>query len=346
MTPAWLTSVLAAGGVEAQVTGFSASRIGTGQIGDSIRFRLDYARPVAGAPASLVGKFPAAGAESRNAGVSLGNYAREVNFYRHLAPTAGIRTPRCYFTDEDPVTSDFVLMMEDLSPARPGDQLAGVTLAQAALVLGEAAKLHASHWEDAAIDELPWVNGTRDAPRYVEREAFISLWPAFCDRYGVRVSADARRVGDALCASFDFFEQRPGPRCLTHADFRPDNMMFATDEGGAPITTLDWQSISFGHAATDVAYFLGGAITPDERREHGPALLAGYRRALAAHGAGAYDPGHFQRDFGHGSFQLFLTAYFAAMLVTRTPRGDDMFFRMLDGATAQTLDTGSLALLD
>jgi len=67
-----------------------------GQIGDSVRFRLDYARGGEDAPASLVGKFPAAGDESRKTGVALGNYIREVRFYQQLAPTALIHTPRCY----------------------------------------------------------------------------------------------------------------------------------------------------------------------------------------------------------------------------------------------------------
>ena len=30
--------------------------------------------------------------------------------------------------------------------------------------MDEAAKLHASHWEDEAIEEFPWVSGTRSAP--------------------------------------------------------------------------------------------------------------------------------------------------------------------------------------
>ena len=59
-----------------------------------------------GAPASLVGKFPAANDESRQTGVMLGNYVREVNFYRHLAGKALVQTPRCWFTDCDDATAD------------------------------------------------------------------------------------------------------------------------------------------------------------------------------------------------------------------------------------------------
>jgi len=92
VTPDWLTAVLAQGGVEARVAGFTAKPVGTGQIGQSVKFTLDYARAGTNAPASLVGKFPAPGEESRGTGVALGNYIREANFYNHLAPTALIAT--------------------------------------------------------------------------------------------------------------------------------------------------------------------------------------------------------------------------------------------------------------
>jgi len=161
---AWLTAVLQQGGVDAVVKSFTAKGVGTGQIGDSVRFKLDYARRGDDAPASLVGKFPAAGEQSRATGVALGNYIREVRFYQQLAPTALIHTPRCYFTDVDEATSEFVLMMEDLAPAEQGDQLAGVSLDQARLAVVEAAKLHASHWGDESLDDLPWVSGSKAAP--------------------------------------------------------------------------------------------------------------------------------------------------------------------------------------
>src|SRR4051812_30894281 len=113
----WLTRALQNAGVDAVVSGFTAKPVGTGQIGDSVRFALTYARRGDDAPASLVGKFPSADPASFSTGVMLGNYEREVMFYRHLADSALIRTPRCLFTDVAPGTGEFVLLMEDLTPA-------------------------------------------------------------------------------------------------------------------------------------------------------------------------------------------------------------------------------------
>lgn len=345
VTADWLTAVLAQGGLEAEVRSFTATPVGTGQIGDSVRFELDYARGREGAPASIVGKFPAAGEESRNAGVSLGNYMREVRFYQHLAKSALIRTPFCYFTDVNSESHDFVLMMADLAPARQGDQLKGVTIPQAMIVMEEAGKFHASHWNDEGLRVHDWLSATTGDGPFFDANEIGALWEGFRARYGDRVTPDAARIGEALCANWEKYDHLDGPRGLNHADFRPDNMMFLDTPDGPQMTMLDWQSVGYGNPATDVAYFMAGAITPAERKEHGAVLLARYHETMARHGV-SYDPAHFERHFARGSFQLLLTAFFAAMLVTQTERGDDMFFRMTNGAVDQILDTGAMALLD
>jgi len=344
---AWLTAVLQHAGIDAVVRSFTAKGVGTGQIGDSVRFRLDYARSGPDAPASLVGKFPAAGDESRATGVALGNYIREVRFYQLLAPTALIHTPRCYFTDVDEATSEFVLMMEDLAPAEQGDQLKGVTLDQARLVVLEAAKLHASHWGDDSLDELPWVSGSKAAPPSpVTDEMVAMLWQGFRARYGDRLQPEWVEVGERMASRFSALgELHDGPRCLTHNDFRPDNMMFATPAGGYPVTVLDWQSFAYGAGPTDVAYFLAGALPAEVRRAREPEFLALYHGKLTELGVTGYSMDDLRRHYGHGAYLLFLTAFFAAMVVTQTERGDEMFLRMLGGAAEHLIDHDGLKAL-
>jgi Phosphotransferase enzyme family len=341
---AWLTAVLQQGGVDATVKGFTAANVGTGQIGDSVRFELDYARCGDDAPASLVGKFPSAGEESRATGVALGNYVREVRFYQQLAPTALIHTPRCYFTDVDEATSEFVLMMEDLAPAEQGDQLRGVTLDQARLAVIEAAKLHASHWGDHGLDALPWVSNAKAAPPGAATPGAVAdLWRSFKQRYRPRLKPDWVEAGERLTARFaDIAQQHDGPRCLTHNDYRPDNMMFASPRGGHPLTVLDWQSFAYGAGPTDLAYFLAGAVTPQVRRAHEPALLALYLTTLTQHGVRGYGMDALKRHYGQGGYLLFLTAFFAAMIVTQTERGDAMFLQMIGGAVDHMRDHGAL----
>jgi hypothetical protein len=340
----WLTAVLQQAGVDAVVRGFTAVNVGTGQIGESVRFTLDYARSPDGAPRSLVGKFPSSGEASRSTGVALGNYIREVRFYQQLAPTALIHTPRCYFTDVDEATSEFVLMMEDLAPAEQGDQLNGVSLDQARLVVIEAAKLHASHWGDDSLDELPWVSNAKAAPPSVATDDMVAaLWQGFKERYGPRLLSHWIEAGDWLSTHyFAVAARHDGPRCLTHNDYRPDNMMFASAHGGHPVTVLDWQSFAYGAGPTDVAYFLAGALPAATRRAHEPELLDLYHRTLTGLGVTGYARDDLRRHYGQGGYLLFLTAFFASMIVTQTERGDDMFMRMLGGAADHMLDHGAI----
>lgn len=347
ITPQWLTDVLAHAGYSARVTDFTAKRVGTGQIGDSVRFVLTFDGEPNGTPATLVGKFPSHSDQSRQTGATLGNYIREVHFYNYLAEAAGIRVPKNYFASVDETTSEFVLMMEDLAPAEQGDQMTGVTLDQARAAIVEAAKLHASHWDDPAIEELWWISGTRTAPKSVVTPEMVQqLWLAFCKRYGARIEADSRAVGDDLCKKFaSYVEGYSGPRCLTHNDYRPDNMLFATVAGGSPVAVVDWQSLGWGWGALDVAYLLGGALPRTVRQEHEAALLAFYLDQLTQNGVAGYGFETLKRDYARHSFQLFLTAFFAAMIVEQTARGDMMFLTMLRGAAHQIIDLDALSLL-
>jgi hypothetical protein len=341
----WLTAVLQGAGVDAVVGSFTAEPVGTGQIGDSVRFALTYDRKGQDAPASLVGKFPAAGEESRNTGVMLGNYIREVRFYQQLARNALVRTPRCYFADVEETTSAFVLMMEDLAPAVQGDQLAGVSLEQAKLVVVEAAKLHASHWGDESLNELPWVSGSRAAPpSMVTKEMVVALWEGFKSRYAGRLKPEWAAAGDWLAQRFsDLGAAHDGPRCLTHNDFRPDNMMFASQAGGYPVTVLDWQSFAYGAGPTDLAYFLAGALPAELRRAHEPEFLQLYLDTLIELGVTDYGLTDLKRHYGRGGYLLFTTAFFAAMIVTQTERGDRMFLQMLGSAADHMWDHGAVS---
>src|SRR5262245_5056148 len=97
ITPAWLTAILREGGhAGAAVRAFRAGQIGTGQIGKCIRFELELTEGSGDAPRSVVGKFPSDDPTSRATGVQLGNYIKEVSFYRDLQARLTIRSPRCY----------------------------------------------------------------------------------------------------------------------------------------------------------------------------------------------------------------------------------------------------------
>src|SRR5437660_9138061 len=82
LDPAWLAGALGTG----PVASFSVREIGTGQMSESHRISLTYEGPEPPGPARIVIKLAASDPTSRATGVGLGSYAREVRFYRELAP--------------------------------------------------------------------------------------------------------------------------------------------------------------------------------------------------------------------------------------------------------------------
>ena len=242
----------------------------------------------------------------------------------------------------------FILILEDLSPAKQGDQLEGVTVEQAADVMREAAKLHAAHWSDGRIEELPWVAGSRTATsRAPAKDSFTKIWRGFTERYGDRIHPESRAIGDRFLPIFDVYQKGcGGPRCLTHNDFRPDNMMFAIGAGQHPVTVLDWQTLGFGHGATDVSYFLAGSLSPKRRREHEGALLDLYFAELLRLGVADYTHAQLRHAIAWNSFYLFVAAAIGAMVVQQTERGDDMFLVMLHGAADQIASLNALGLVE
>jgi hypothetical protein len=326
---------------------FEAKPVGTGQIGDSIRFTLTYERGGDIAPASLVGKFPSAKPDSFAAGVSGGNYVREVFFYQRLAASSMISTPRWYVAEVDTASGAFVLMMEDLAPAEQGDQLKGISVEQAKWVADEAARLHASHWGDQSLEDFPWIVGSRAAAgRGVPADTVRELWRKFRIRYEERLEPRVMEVSGRLAERIEQFRAlQSGPRCLVHNDFRPDNMMFATAAGGRAVTVLDWQSVGLGAGPVDLAYLLVGALTAETRRRHEAELLAHYHRRLAALGVTNYGAEALQLDYACGAFRLLMIAFMSSVRVTPTPRGDEMFMHMARSATDYILENDVLRLL-
>src|SRR6185369_8066491 len=96
-----------------------------------------------GAPAAVIAKFPAAAGENRDVAMYFHFYEREVGFYQHIAEQVQLRTPRCYFGAYEPSNSDYALLLEDLSPAVVGDQVAGCTTERARLAVRELARFQA-----------------------------------------------------------------------------------------------------------------------------------------------------------------------------------------------------------
>ena len=341
LTAEWLTAVLGAG----PVRDFTYERIGTGQMSECYRVTVTYDENPG--PGSVVLKVAAADPTSRQTGQALGLYEREVRFYTDIAPrlTAGGAGPvaPCHHSAIDPETGIFDLVLGDATPAVVGDEIRGATIEQALLAVAELGRLHAPLLGDPALAGADWLN--REAP--VTADLLAALYAGFTERYGESMTAEQRTVCDRLVARFDDYLAAEGaperPMGLVHGDYRLDNLLFGRPGAARPVTVVDWQTVTWGPAQTDLAYFLGCALPVEVRRDHHDALLRTYHEALGPDAALSLDT--VRDNVRRQSFFGVMMAIGSSMLVVRTDRGDQMFMTMLARHCAQVLDTDALAIL-
>lgn len=345
--PDWFNTLFAEIGIDAEVKSLTSKSIGTGQIGENVRFVFDYAKAGPGAPKTLVGKFPSASEASLATAKVLNHYKREVFFYRTFPKVAGRITPNALYTDYDEATNRFALIMEDMSPSVQGDQLKGCDPAEAKLALSAAAVLHAAHWEDPTLDDHDWLQGSAKAPPPgLGPEQVAALWGGFKQRYAAQINEDIIEIGDAYAASITKWgDVYTGPFALTHSDFRLDNMLFGPPGAAKPVAVVDWQTAGKGAPANDVSYFIGAGLTREDRPKHEMELLRFYHDRLTAEGVTNYSFEDLHLHYRWFAFYGISVAFAAAMLVKQTERGDEMFLTMLRRHCAQVRDNNSLDLL-
>jgi hypothetical protein len=346
---AWLTERLReAGHAAAEVTAVVREKVGTGQIGTCYRYALTLDRADDDVPRSLIAKFPSDDPLSRATGVQLRNYYREVSFYQHLADSLSISIPRCYYADIVDEGPEFVLLLEDMSPAVQGDQLQGCAPDVARAAVLELVGLQAPSWCREDLTGYDWLTGGDGEPAVAINALYAQLLPGFLDRYGHAMATDERdiiaRVADS--PSCPLFQPVGTPFCLEHVDYRLDNMLI--DERVAPpkVTVVDWQSVRVGKPLNDVAYFLGAGLLPEVRREAEEDIVRAYHAGLVEAGITGFDWARCWEDYRRGSFSGFGVTVIASMIVQQTARGDEMFIAMATRHARHALDLGAGEFLD
>ena len=324
-----------AGFAGASVRGYRAERIGTGQLGWCIRYALELEGAGPDAPRSLVGKFPSDDATSRATGVALGLYRKEVEFYRTLAPRLRISVPRCYFAAIDGRGPEFALFLEDMAPARPGDQIAGCSPEIARAAALELVGLHAPTWNDASLRAYDWVVESPGTTRAL----YAQLFPGFLERYGRSLAPEQiailGRVAESQGPPFEVPEE---PFSIVHVDFRLDNLLIDATRTPPRVTVVDWQSFVIGSPLSDLAYLLGASLLPEARRPVEREIVRAYHDRLLEAGVRGYPFERCWTDYRRGSFAGFAVAVIASMIVQETERGNEMFLAMASRHAQHALD--------
>lgn len=95
------------------------------------------------------------------------------------------------------------------------------------------------------------------------------------------LTATAALVGTWLLLEPDRFS-------LLHGDYRLDNLLF--DPERTRVTVVDWQTLTVGLPARDLAYFTGTSLVPELRADAEQGLVVDYHRELLGHGVPTTTP--------------------------------------------------------
>ncbi|MGB8402671.1 MAG: aminoglycoside phosphotransferase family protein [Mycobacterium sp.] len=338
LTAAWLGSVLGT-----DVGSICVEAVGTGQTGSTYRITPVYSRP-SGLPRTLIMKLPSQDRDVRDR-VALG-YRAEHAFYTRAASTVRAPVPAVYYCETSSDGSEFALLMADLSPATQGDQIRGCTPAEAQLAVEALAGLHGPRWCDPAwltFDGVTMPKADLDIARGMGQLAHSAL-DATLAGLGDRISIQDRST---LIESAHLVEQwlgiNPDRFCLLHGDYRLDNLLFHPER--AAVTVVDWQTITVGLPARDLAYFLGTSMDADLRTQTESELVDAYHRRLRDIGVRDYTAAQCWSDYRIGMLQVPLLTTFGYAFAATTDRGDAMVLTMLARGCRAIRDLGTNELI-
>ena len=344
---AWLTRALQAGGLDVSVRALRRSPIGegVGMMSGLERLELDYERGEG--PPVMVLKFPATNEANRAVAEAFDLYRREVLFYRDVAPRSAAWTPTIYFADID--GGDFVLLMEDLSGYRLGDQVEGCGLDEARLGMEWLGKQHASFWnkvDDASLEFLPLLYPSYSSDALLQ--GCVQGWDVMVDVFGAVLPSHIRDLKDPYVAAIPglFRWMATPPLTVVHGDFRMDNFFFGVNADQEPLIAVDWQGCLRGRASQDLGYFMSGTVRTAERRAHERELIELWHSQLLRAGITGYTSKDAWEDYRRGVLYVWMIAVvIAGTLDPTNERGHLWMSKMLERSVAAIDDLGLIALL-
>lgn len=342
----WIESVLRLAGAvtDEHVAGIENQVVGeaTGFLSSMAIVRITYDRPNSEAPAGVVVKLMPVAENFRETEHETHAFAREVAFYRDVAPSIEVRVPRVYYAVADEAGK--ALVFEDLSHLRAGNQVAGMQHHEVLATVRQIARVHASFWES---DRLTWLAWLPDHDQ-MWRHGYEEHWPAFEREFAVRLGAKAIALGERVLTNLEWMKDRVAerPATLVHFDLRADNLLFGEPQTNDAVVILDWQLANRSMGAIDPTRLLGGSEPASQRNGHHLEVFTAWHEALLTHGVTGY-------EFEDGLADFRLGALFNLMVPVRahgtlTEGAAARTWRLMDALTermyvsALELDAGSL----
>ncbi|CZR53550.1 uncharacterized protein PAC_03429 [Phialocephala subalpina] len=242
--------------------------------------------------------------------IGLGSsYRREAEFFAHIAPHLDIQLPQSWYAGISTELDQGIVIMENLTSrgCTYGECTETWPADRVAAALEVLAGLHAHTW-GADSKRYPWLSNISPVKEVSE----ILLSAEYWDRHFEVDEADLKaRVPKSMLdrekMKFAFEKlwqlSEQGPICAAHGDPHVGNTYISAD--GKP-GFIDWQALYAGPPMDDVAYFIGGALTIEDRRNHERRLLQHYLGSLKAQNGPSFTVDEvwpdYRRNHLHGFF--------------------------------------------
>ncbi len=285
----WLSSQLARDFEGAKVNNFSVTQIGQGEGFMATLGRVDLeGQSVSGPlPESVIVKLSSPMQATRDLATRMNYYGREIGFYQDCASDCGVRVPRCYSWQAETLDNRFSMLLEDLAPAVPVDQVQGCSFDESAKVMRAFADLHAHWWNSPKLKSLSWPSPITHVQPVSESLALLEASILDAEVTG-RFDAypNMKRLLPRLPALCKIEPPPPFPYTLVHGDLRSDNIFFP--EGEPEPIIIDWQTCGMGQPMTDIARWLTQSIDIETRRDGEEMLLSIYHERLLERGVKGY----------------------------------------------------------
>jgi hypothetical protein len=288
ITPQWLTAVVRRRHPDATVTGV---RLGERDSGTTNRRRtfLEYAEADRnkGYPASVFCK--AAQDLPNRITMSAGSAEGEVRFYNEIRPRLPIDAPEAYFAAIAYPSYRAIIVLKDISAeAEFCGYQTPMSRKRAESQIELLARMHGAFYDSAELWTGP----------LARIEPFPRRFHHFVSHHGLEKACHNGLVAAAPVMPASLLARRAevwpatlraveslleGPQTLCHGDVHLGNWYVRPDER---MGLTDFQNVTTGHWARDLAYTISTALTVEDRRRWERDLVALYLERLAQAGGG------------------------------------------------------------
>jgi aminoglycoside phosphotransferase (APT) family kinase protein len=307
---------------------------------NNLVIRIEQAAGKAVLPETLFIKLPSPELVTRWFFNIIESWKLESHFFRHVAHTLPIRTPKTYAVATQ--GSRFCLVQEDLN-ADPSvqlftnfDMLEGPPMERVRRCLDTFARLHATHYDLSEqqrlnilpLDRHPMLG--RNMRALSPKLNRISLNPCRKKAPGI-ISDELAALYRTTLANWDSLLDYwySGNMSLCHGDSHLGNFFASGDEMGM----LDFQAVHWGHGIRDVQYFLIDSLPSETLAAHEQELVQYYVDRRAIHGT-AIDFDTTWEQYRSLTFQTWMTIVVSIGLAAMNEDQDALMIEILRRSVA------------